>query len=110
MEETYTLRDALKQVLHVNDDVVFSNSDNTRLNIGTVISVSKRTVMIKYPYSSPTGNIIELLCCQRNADCVVRVTQQVQIAKDENPEEYNLDTSQPVTDLTKYKLTTSSIK
>ena len=87
MKETYTLRDALKQVLHVNDDVVFSNSDNTRLNIGTVISVSKRTVMIKYPYSSPTGTTIELLC-RRNADYVVRVTQQVQIAKDENPEEY----------------------
>ena len=83
MEETYTLRDALKQVLHVNDDVVFSNSDNTRLNIGTVISVSKRTVMIKYPYSSGTGDMIELLC-RRNADYVVRVTQQVQIAKDEN--------------------------
>lgn len=42
------VKDAIKQVLHVNDDVVFSNSDNTRLNIGTVISVSKRTVMIKY--------------------------------------------------------------
>ena len=87
MEETYTLRDALKQVLHVNDDVVFSNSDNTRLNIGTVISVSKRTVMIKYPYSSGTDITTELLC-RLNADYVVRVTQQVQIAKDENPEEY----------------------
>ena len=87
MEETYTLRDALKQVLHVNDDVVFSNSDNTRLSIGTVVSVSKHTVMIKYPYSSPTGDMIELLA-RRNADYVVRVTQQVQIAKDENPEEY----------------------
>ena len=86
MEETYTLRDALKQVLHVNDDVVFSNSDNTRLNIGTVISVSKRTVMIKYPYSSGTGSISAV--ARRNADYVVRVTQQVQIAKDENPEEY----------------------
>ena len=87
MEETYTLRDALKQVLHVNDDVVFSNLDNTRLNIGTVVSVSKHTVMIKYPYSSHTGDMIEVLC-RRNADYVVRVTQQVQIAKDENPEEY----------------------
>ena len=87
MKETYTLRDALKQVLHVNDDVVFSNSDNTRLNIGTVISVSKHTVMIKYLYSSGTGITTESLrSC--NADCVVRVTQQVQIAKDENPEEY----------------------
>ena len=87
MEETYTLRDALKQVLHINDDVVFSNSDNTRLNIGTVVSVSKRTVMIKYLYSSPTGRTAELLT-RRNADYVVRVTQQVQIAKEENPEEY----------------------
>ena len=88
MKETYTLRDALKQVLHVNDDVVFSNLDNTRLNIGTVISVSKHTVMIKYLYSSPTGDMTELLCRRINADYVVRVTQQVQIAKDENPEEY----------------------
>ena len=87
MKEAYTLKDALKQVLHVNDDVVFSNSDNTRLNIGTVVSVSKHTVMIKYLYSSPTGDMTELLC-RRNADYVVRVTQQVQIAKDENPEEY----------------------
>ena len=87
MEETYTLRDALKQVLHVNDDVVFSNLDNTRLNIGTVISVSKRTIMIKYLYSSGTGITTELPFW-RNADGVVRVTQQVQIAKDENPEEY----------------------
>ena len=87
MKEAYTLKDALKQVLHVNDDVVFSNSDNTRLNIGTVVSVSKHTVMIKYLYSSPTGDMIELLA-RRNADYVVRVTQQVQIAKDENPEEY----------------------
>ena len=87
MKETYTLRDTLKQVLHVNDDVVFSNSDNTRLSIGTVVSVSKHTVMIKYPYSSPTGDMIESLT-RRNADYVVRVTQQVQIAKDENPEEY----------------------
>ena len=88
MKETYTLRDALKQVLHVNDDVVFSNSDNTRLNIGTVISVSKHTVMIKYPYSPGTGYGTTELLCRRNADYVVRVTQQVQIAKDENPEEY----------------------
>ena len=87
MKETYTLRDALKQVLHVNDDVVFSNLDNTRLNIGTVVSVSKHTVMIKYLYSSGTGITTELPFW-RNADCVVRVTQQVQIAKDENPEEY----------------------
>ena len=87
MKETYTPRDALKQVLHVNDDVVFSSLDNTRLNIGTVVSVSKRTVMIKYLCSSPTGTTTELLR-RRHADCVVRVTQQVQIAKDENPEEY----------------------
>ena len=88
MEETYTLRDALKQVLHVNDVVVFSTSGNTWLNIGTVVSLSKRTVMIKYLYTSQvTGRTTELFC-RRNADYVVRVTQQVQIAKDENPEEY----------------------
>ena len=87
MNEAYTLRDALKQVLHVNDDVVFSNSDNTRLSIGTVVSVSKHTVMIKYPYSSDTGGTTDLLR-RRNADCVIRVTQQLQIAKEENPEEY----------------------
>ena len=87
MEETCAPRDALKQVLHVNDDVVFSNLANTRLNIGTVVSVSEHTVMIKYFYSSHTGITTELQFW-RNADCVVRVTQQVQIAKDENPEEY----------------------
>lgn len=70
MNEAYTPRDALKQVLHVNDDVVFSNLDNTRLNIGTVVSVSKHTVMIKYPYSSDTSGTTELLR-QRNANCVV---------------------------------------
>lgn len=89
MKETGTPRDALKQVLHVNDDVVFSNTNNSRINIGTVVSVSKRTVMIKYFYGSPgtSGTLVELLC-RRHADHVVRITQQVQIAKEENPEEY----------------------
>lgn len=88
MKETYTPRDALKQVLRVNDDVVFSNSNNSRLIIGTVISVSKRTVMIKYSSCwLGTAGTTELLC-RRNVDSVVRVTQQVQIAKEENPEEY----------------------
>ena len=87
MKETYTLRDALKQVLHVNDDVVFSSLDNTRLNIGTVVSVSKDTVMIKYLYSSGTGYTTQSALRLRS-NSVVRVTQQLQIAKEENPEEY----------------------
>ena len=89
MKEAYTLRDALKQVLHVNDDVAFVQPYWKTVRVGTVIKVSKHSVTVKYLSDPlrPVGETIELTC-RRDAGNVVRVTQQVQIAKDENPEEY----------------------
>lgn len=89
MEETYTQRDVIKQVLHVNDDVVFVHPYTRSLKVGTVVKVTSVSVMVKYlkDFSTPNGKTQELFC-RRRADNVVRITQQVQIAKEENPEEY----------------------
>lgn len=89
MEETCPLRDALKQVLHVNDDVAFVQPYSKTLKVGTIVKVSPNSVKVKYLSDPlrPVGETIELTC-RRDAGNVVRITQQVQIAKDENPEEY----------------------
>lgn len=88
MKETYSPRDALKQVLHVNDDVVFIRPYTKKLGVGTVIKVSSKTVMIKYSLDLTPDRETKEILCRRDAGHVVRVTQQVQIAKEENPEEY----------------------
>ena len=89
MKETYTPRDALKQVLCVNDDVVFVQPYSKALRVGTVVKVSAISVKVKYLVDLYTTNgLSKELFCRRSADKVVRITQQVQIAKEENPEEY----------------------
>jgi hypothetical protein len=89
MEETYPLRDALKQVLHVNDDVVFVQPYSKALRVGTVVKVSASSVKVKYLVDSLTSSRTPVeMMCRRHVENVVRITQQVQIAKEENPEEY----------------------
>lgn len=89
MKEIYTPRDLIKQVIQVNDDVVFVHPYTRSIKVGTVVKVSAASVMIKYAVDLITsdGKTKELFC-RRSADNVVRITQQVQIAKEENPEEY----------------------
>jgi hypothetical protein len=45
--------------------------------------------MVKYAEDFSTPNVVtKELFCRRSGDNVVRITQQIQIAKEENPEEY----------------------
>lgn len=82
------VRDALKQVIRIGDKVTFNPPHVKGLSIGNVLKMNPKTVTIRYyDWFSVNGKRVEQSCTRRTAE-IVRITEQMQIAKDENPEEY----------------------
>jgi len=84
-------RDHLKQVINLYDNVAFVPPNSRELRVGTVLKINPKTVTIRYLrdcfFLGLSTRTLEYTCT-RDPSNVIRINEQAEIAKEENPEEY----------------------